>query len=126
MVVDATGTEFIGPDVLPASLPPRVLFKTLAWTDHRAFPETVPTLLPETVAALERAEVVLIGVDVPSVDSIDSKTLPLHHALTEAGIRVLESLDLRRAEPGRYELIALPLPFTQGDASPVRAVLRRV
>ena len=37
---------------------------------------------------------------------------------------VLENLDLRRAPPGRYELIAFPLKLMGLDAAPVRAVLR--
>jgi glycosyltransferase involved in cell wall biosynthesis len=65
----------------------------------------------------------LIGLDVPSVDRTDSKTLPLHHALGEAKITILENLDLREVQPGIYELIALPLRLVGADGSPVRAVL---
>ena len=66
----------------------------------------------------------LLGLDVPSVDGIDSKDLPIHHRLADAGICIIESLDLAAATPGVYELIALPLRIVGGDASPVRAVLR--
>mgnify|MGYP002065430241 CR=1 FL=1 len=45
-------------------------------------------------------------------------------ALLEAGMRNLAGLDLSAAEPGEYELIALPLRLVGVDSSPVRAVLR--
>ncbi len=67
---------------------------------------------------------ILLGLDVPSVDQIDSKDLPIHHALGSLGIMILESVDLTRVEPGVYELIALPLKIAGGDGSPVRAILR--
>jgi arylformamidase len=41
-----------------------------------------------------------------------------------ADMRILENLVLAHVEPGDYELIALPLRFSNLDASPVRAVLR--
>jgi len=47
-----------------------------------------------------------------------------HKVLAGAGIAILENLVLTHVEPGRYELIALPLKLEGMDASPVRAVLR--
>ena len=123
LVVDAVGHEFIGPELFPDELPPRVLVKTLAWTDHTLFPARVPTLTREAVESLAARGVALVGVDVPSVDAIDSINLPVHHALARSNIQILESLDLRNVTPGAYRLIALPLALVGGDASPVRAVL---
>jgi len=37
---------------------------------------------------------------------------------------IIEGLDLTAAPEGEAELIALPLPWVDADASPVRAVLR--
>jgi arylformamidase len=65
----------------------------------------------------------LIGVDVPSVDQVDSKTLSIHHALDAANIVILENLDLRSVSVGDYWLIALPLRLAGADGSPVRAIL---
>jgi arylformamidase len=65
----------------------------------------------------------LVGVDVPSVDQLDSKDLPIHHALYRAGITILESLFLAAVTPGRYLLAAFPLLISGGDAAPTRAVL---
>lgn len=126
VVADVSGREVIGWDALQGidfADAPRLLLKTLAWTDHVMFPERVPTLAPDVPAHLAERGVVLVGVDVPSVDAIDSKDLPLHHALNAAGIRILEGLDLRAVPPGVYTLSALPLRLLGADGSPVRAIL---
>ena len=68
--------------------------------------------------------VILVAVDLPSVDALDSKTLANHHALGRNGIAILEGLWLDQVPEGRYELVALPLRITGADGSPVRALLR--
>jgi arylformamidase len=75
-------------------------------------------------AWLHHHGVVLIGVDVPSVDHLDSKALPNHHALGKHGITILEGLNLSEVPAGRYELLALPLKLVGADGAPVRAILR--
>ena len=79
---------------------------------------------PVLLAGLGRnRQVRLFGVDLPSVDQVDSRTLPIHHALGAANITILENLDLRAVPAGCYDLIALPLRLAGADGSPVRAVL---
>ena len=90
------------------------------------FPETIPTLSADVPEYLRRCGIVLLGLDIPSVDSIDSKTLDIHHALHARGIHILESLYLKDVPAGLFELIALPLRLVGADASPVRAILRSV
>lgn len=127
LVVDIRGQEFISPALLAPhdfAGTPRVLFRSDTWTDMARFPQRWPMFTPETPAWLAARGVKLVGMDVPSVDRIDSADLPLHHALDAAGIIILENLDLARIAPGRYELIALPLKVRGGDGSPIRAVLR--
>jgi len=89
-----------------------------------AFPEAWPALDPGCAARLAAAGLRLLGVDCPSVDERESKTLLVHHALFAGGACVLENLDLRAAPPGDYELLAAPLKLIGLDAAPVRAVLR--
>ena len=108
---------------LPAGVP-RLLLRTGAWPDGSHFPERIPTLAPDVPAWLGERGVRLLGLDVPSVDTIESQDLPIHHALAAAGVHILESLELTGVPPGPYELIALPLRIVGGDAAPVRAVLR--
>ena len=123
----AGGTREILPDVFAGidfAASPRLLLKTLTWHDAAQFPEAVPTLSLASVAFLAAQSVVLFGVDVPSVDALDSTALPVHHALNAADIRIVESLDLAAVPPGVYHLTALPLALTDADASPVRAILQ--
>jgi arylformamidase len=127
IVIDVTGYDQIDLDVFAnneLSQTPRVLLKTGAWKNHSLFPETIPTLTEEVATYLGEQGILLFGIDVPSVDAIDSKTLPIHHVLNAANIRILESLNLQNVPPGIYELIALPLSLVGGDGSPVRAILR--
>lgn len=105
---------------------PRLLLKTGGWPDSTHFPQRIPTLAPDVPAWLGAAGIRLIALDVPSVDTIESKTLSVHHALAAANICIIESLDLSQVPEGVYELIALPLKITGGDASPIRAVLREL
>ncbi|KMJ58222.1 kynurenine formamidase [Bacillus sp. LL01] len=101
----------------------RILFKTNAWEMEEEFPVKIPTISVEVVKLLEKMQIPLIGVDLPSVDELDSKDLPIHHTLHQANICILEGLDLRKVEEGEYQLIALPLKLKGADGSPVRAIL---
>ena len=102
---------------------PRVLFKTGGWPDSSRFPERIPVMAADVPAFLAGQGVALVGVDVPSVDPIESAELEIHHVLGRHGIGILESLDLEAVPEGVYELIALPLRLAGADGSPVRAVL---
>jgi len=102
---------------------PRVLFRTDAWVDHQRFPESVPVMKSDVPEFLAKQGVFLVGLDVPSVDVLDSKELPVHHALAAHGISILESLALRAIPPGVYQLIALPLRLRGADGAPLRAIL---
>ena len=106
------------------TLAQRVLLRTDAWTDITRFPEQIPVIAPDVPAYLQARGVVLLGVDVPSVDPIDSKDLANHYALAACGIRILESLRLVDVPAGDYELTALPLKLVGADGASVRAVLR--
>jgi arylformamidase len=104
----------------------RVLFHTGGWPDTGRFPDSIPVMEPDLPDWLAERGVWLIGVDLPSVDPLDSKTLDIHHALGRCGITIIEGLWLERMPAGRYELIALPLKIVGADGSPVRAVLREL
>ena len=102
----------------------RLLLRTGRTIAGGQFPNEWPTLSEACVRALIGRGLRLLGVDAPSVDPRESKTLPVHHMLFSANAYILENLDLRRVPTGQYELIALPLKFMALDAAPVRAVLR--
>ena len=103
----------------------RVLLKTNCFPDSRRFPDWIPVLKPEAIAWLRELRVVLLGVDLPSVDPIEAKVLANHYALTAGNIAIVESLELSEIEAGVYQFAALPLKVVGGDAAPVRALLWR-
>lgn len=121
--LDSVGADDLaGVDLIGVT---RLLLRTSSWSDPEQFPATICYLRPDLAPFLAEKGVRLIGVDVPSVDPLDSKELPSHHALHQHEIHILEGLVLDHIEPGDYELIALPLALVESDGSPVRAVLRR-
>ena len=65
----------------------------------------------------------LIGIDYLSVEPPESTSHEVHKALLEAGIVILEGIDLEGVPSGRYTLIALPLNIPTGEGSPTRAIL---
>ncbi|MFZ5817351.1 MAG: arylformamidase [Bacillota bacterium] len=102
----------------------RVLIRTGSCPDLSRFNPDFTYFEPEAVRYLASQGVRLLGTDAHSVDPGSSKDLPAHRACAEAGILILENLQLNDVAPGDYELIALPLKLEQADGSPVRAVLR--
>lgn len=102
----------------------RLLLRTGRTIATGRFPQAWPVLEPAVASTLARRGLRLLGVDAPSVDERESKTLAVHRALFGAGAFVLENLDLRAVPAGRYELVALPQRLAGLDAAPVRAVLR--
>jgi arylformamidase len=104
----------------------RVLLRTGRSIAAGAFPAAWPALSPACARALVRGGLRLLGVDAPSVDRRESKSLDVHHALFDGGACNLENLDLRGVPPGPYELLAAPIKLVALDAAPVRALLRPV
>ena len=122
--VDVKRGERIRPEhVTLAVTQERVLFYTGTYPDPSVFNEDFASLSPELIEWLASMDVVLVGIDTPSVDPCTSKGLESHAALARTGMANLEGLVLEGVQPGEYTLIALPLPIEDGDASPVRAVL---
>jgi len=120
-----------GEVITPAMLPrepsaPRVLFATGTFPDPGAFNEDFAALSPALVEHLHAAGVILAGIDTPSVDPFASKELAAHRRFLAHDMAILEGLVLAEVADGHYELIALPLRLEGFDASPVRAVLRRM
>ena len=108
---------------ISADLPPRVLVRTYSQVP-RQWDEHLSGYAPQTIEALARHGVQLIGIDTPSVDPVGTAGLDSHMQVRRHGMRILENLVLDEVAEGDYELIALPLKWTQAEASPVRAVLR--
>ncbi|PYI42416.1 MAG: arylformamidase [Verrucomicrobia bacterium] len=103
----------------------RLLVKTDRWSDSTVFPEQIPVIAADVPAWLQKNGVKLLGLDLPSMDEIDSKSLQNHHALARAGIAIVESLDLSNVAPGIYNFAGLPLKIAGADGAPMRAILWR-
>ncbi len=109
---------------LDGTLPPRVLLRTYERAPTAAWDSAFCAVAPETVDLLAAHGVRLIGIDTPSLDPQESKTMDAHHRIRAHRMAILEGIVLDAVDAGDYELIALPLKFATLDASPVRAVLR--
>lgn len=104
----------------------RVLLRTAnepLW-DEPVFNEGHFALSGDAAMWLVDNEVPVVGVDYLSVDSYHSADKPAHYALLGNGVVIIEGLDLSRVEPGRYEMVALPLRIAGSDGSPARVILR--
>ena len=107
----------------------RILFKTRnsarRWYEE-AFIEDFVYVSQEAARYLAALEVLTVGTDYLSVGGFVKDGVETHQALLGAGIWVIEGLDLSQVEPGRYELICLPLKVKGGDGAPARAILRSI
>ena len=128
-VIHCIGANPVQPQDLAhalADLPARVLLRTYATTPQDRWDANFPTVATATIELLAAHGVQLIGIDSPSLDPQDSKVLDAHHAVRRHKMAILEGIVLDQVPAGDYELIALPLKLRGLDASPVRAILRRM
>lgn len=102
----------------------RVIFRTYDWSPQDSWDDKFTAIDASTIVLLNRRGVRLVGIDTPSIDPYESKTMDAHHAVKRSGMSILEGLVLDDVTSGLYELIALPLKFANLDAAPVRAILR--
>ena len=64
----------------------------------------------------------LVGVDYLSIAPF-KQSRPTHEIMLEAGIVIVEGLDLTEVSQGRYTLYCLPLKLKDSDGAPARAIL---
>jgi arylformamidase len=129
-VIEITDNESIKPQELAAHRirrGERILFRTrnseCGWVD-KDFIEDFVFISKEAARFLADRRVRLVGVDYLSVGGYKRDGHETHRALLEAGIWIIEGLDLSQVRQGRYDLICLPLRLAGGDGAPARAVLR--
>ena len=87
------------------------------------FDEAYAAVDAEAAQFLAERGVRVVGVDYLSVAPFKN-TVDTHRTLLQAGVWVIEGLDLRDIAEGRYEMAALPLKLVGSDASPLRVLLR--
>ena len=66
----------------------------------------------------------LVGIDYLSIQPYHHQASEVHEILLEAGIIIVEGLDLAGLEDGDYDLACLPLLVPGADGVPARAVVR--
>ncbi|MBE9474979.1 MAG: cyclase family protein [Chloroflexi bacterium] len=112
-----------------AQIPPRtrrVLFKTRnsdLWVkEEPGFQTDFVGISEDGAEYLVRRGVKLVGVDYLSVAPFKNSR-PTHEKLLEAGVVIVEGLDLSEVSQGRYTIYCLPLKLANSDGAPARVIL---
>lgn len=105
----------------------RILFKTYGsarrW-QKPGFDTEYVYITGDAARLLASRGVRTVGVDYLSVGGHKKEdSHETHEILLEAGIWIIEGLNLSGVKPGRYDLVCLPLRVANGDGAPARAAL---
>lgn len=105
----------------------RLLLRTdnsVLWAaESRVFPDEYVSLSVEGARWVVDHGIRLIGIDFLSIEARGAPGHPTHRTLLEAGVVILEGLDLSGVDPGVYTLVCFPLKIASGDGAPTRAIL---
>jgi arylformamidase len=105
----------------------RVLFKTSnsdrCWQTD-SFVQDFVHLSAEGAKFLADRGIKMVGIDYLSIGGYKADGAETHRYLLQAGIWIIEGLNLSGVDPGEYVLICLPLKIDGGDGAPARAVLK--
>ena len=104
----------------------RIIFKTSNseyWKGEKhTFQKNFVALGSEAAARLVELGLNVVGVDYLSVAPYN-EPIPTHKILLEAGVLIIEGLDLSRVSAGEYKLYCLPLKIAGSDGAPARVLL---
>jgi arylformamidase len=103
----------------------RVLFKTIngRFWDDESFHEEFVGLEIDAARVLVERGVRLVGIDYLSIEKFKAPGHETHVALLEAGVVILEGLDLRAVQPGEYTMCCAPLKLVGAEGAPARVFL---
>jgi arylformamidase len=130
-VVALTNTDIITQDILKSLTLPeetkRLLIKTrnsALWRDaNHAFNPDFVALDRQAARWVVERGIRLIGIDYLSVQLFNDQDPATHRVLLEAGVVIVEGLDMREVKPGSYRLICLPIKLAGSDGAPARTIL---
>lgn len=115
--------------LMDADIPPRtrrLLFKTRNsdfWAGgNKEFQTEFVALSVDAAEWLVDRNVKVVGIDYLSIAPF-KQGKPVHTILLEAGVVVIEGLDLSKVSQGRYTLTCLPLKLGGAEGAPTRAIL---
>lgn len=107
----------------------RVLFRTLnsirCWRSA-SFVEDFVYISEQAAMHLAETRVRTVGIDYLSVGGYRADGAKIHQTLLQAGIWIIEGLDLSPVTGGWYEMICLPVKLHGSDGAPARAILRPI
>lgn len=123
--VEAITAEVLESTALPADTN-RILFGTSNsrfWSQGETeFQENFVAVTEDGAEWLVQRGIRLVGVDYLSVAPYGD-SVPTHRTLLEAGVVVVEGLDLSAVPRGFYDLYCLPLKLLGSDGAPARTIL---
>ncbi len=130
MVVEALDTDVLSAGVIKnlsiSEGIERVLFRTRnseQWeTSYHEFNKEYVGITEDGALWLVSKGIRLVGMDYLSVATFDEVTTT-HRALLQAGIVLVEGLNLSRIAAGIYDFICLPLKIEGAEGAPARAIL---
>lgn len=115
-----------GEEINAAFLKPKVscerIFLRTEFSDESVFRENFPHLSLDAAEYLTENGCRCVGIDSPSIENFNSDGC-LHQVLLEAGMLIIELLDLSLVKEDLYSMIALPLPVAGCDGAPARVLL---
>jgi arylformamidase len=104
-------------------IPPDALHELPEGTERVLFRSGGPPLDGASLSEDAARSLVRRGVRLTGIDALSVGSPAVHHILLQAGVVILEGLDLAAAPGGPTTLLCLPLKLTGCDGAPARAVL---
>jgi arylformamidase len=131
IVIDIPDDDIITPEIIEAHNLPgeteRLLFKTknsALWADPaHSFNTDFVALSAECARWIVHRGIKLVGIDYLSIQMFKDAEPLTHRILLEAGVIILEGVNLQGINPGAYQLICLPLKLAGREGAPARAIL---
>ncbi len=130
VLLDVRGKDYIDREVLengPLGEHSRVLLKTDngPFLKKRSFYEDYVYLTEDGARFLVEKGVRLVGIDYLSIERYMNPGAHVHRILLEAGVVIVEGVNLVDIPAGPCEIFCLPLCIKGGDGAPARVLVRR-